>query len=476
MRITIKVVLGTLFLLVLGVGFTWVQLQPPEPSLVPPRHGVLSNVTIIEPGFGRALHKTIVVSGDEIVEIRDATDDERTRPVRFVLPGLIDMHVHQPLGFGGLPDYYALLYLKHGVTSVRYTGYSDTGNQVERQRDRIDVGEIPGPRIYSCGPMIDGDPPLWSSSIVPTDPEDAESLVANLAATGVDCIKVYSNLEEDVLSAVVRAAREHNLPIVGHVPTGIKLEDSGIADVQHLIGVPSVSSTGNLGNPMADGWSTLSPERIAQVAEYSKTNGIAHTPTLVFLWTNSIRDRHEQLIAETSSHLLPRLFQHVAWQPQDSIRLGGRRTEVMQETLRAAYKRALEVVGELHRAGVAIHAGTDTASPFVIQGAALIQELSLLTAAGLSNEEALAAATTVPGKNLGRPSSGKITKGGPADILVLEADPIADLSALNRIDTVVAAGRFYSIDFLENELSRYQQQYGNVTWDKILPMVAQLAR
>ena len=464
---------------VLGVvGVAWFQLQPPERAVVPQRPNAftLANVTIIEPGLERLSNKTITIEHDLIVEVRDATDSERNTQTKYVLPGLIDSHIHQPLTLGGLPDYFALLYLKHGVTSVRYTGHTDTGYEVERHGQRIAEGLLPGPRVFSCGPIIDGAPPLWPSSISLTHPDQAGTTVSGLAERGVDCIKVYSNLQRDVLSAVVVAAREHQLRIVGHVPTGVTLEESGIDDVQHLIGVPGSFHQGKASNPMLDGWQALTDDRIEEVAQFSVRSGIAHTPTLVFLWSNAMRDRHSELIDATAAHLLPRLFMDVAWLPQETIRLGGIRTPETQEKFRAAYQRALKVIALFHERGVLVQAGTDTANPFLVPGASLIQEIELLKSAGLDNESALATATTIPGKLLGLSKTGLIQTGAPADLLVLREDPTINIRALDEIESVIADGRIYPSAFLDSEIDRYRHHHRNFTWDTLLPIAANLLR
>jgi imidazolonepropionase-like amidohydrolase len=216
--------------------------------------------------------------------------------------------------------------------------------------------------------------------------------------------------------------------------------------------------------------------RIEEVARYSVRSGIVHTPTLVFLWTNSTRDHHGELIDATAAHLLPRLFMDVAWRPRESIRLGGTRTPATQQKLRAAYQRALEVVALFHERGVLIQAGTDTGSPFLIPGASLVQEIGLLTDAGLDNESALAAATTIPGKLLGLNATGLIKAGAPADLLVLRKDPTIDISALDEIETVIADGRIYPSEFLESEIERYRQHHLNFSWDTLLPIAASLLR
>lgn len=456
-------------------GCSELTLSPPGSPLVPERGGVIANVTLIEPGVDVRVAKTLVIESGAIAAIRDASRSERASPRRFVLPGLVDMHVHQPLDLSGLPDYFALLYLRHGVTSVRYTGHSNTGDAVERHIARIAGGEIPGPRGYSCGPMIDGEPAFWETAVSLVDPSRAADVVDDLARRGVDCIKVYSNLEPEALAAVAAAARAHSLYVVGHVPHGVAFETSGIQDVQHLIGLPGRVAVDRV-NPMLDGWFGMSPERLREIAVLSRRNDIAHTPTLVFLWTNANRDRHDQLANETPAHLLPRLFSEVAWQPQPDIRLGGQRTAETQDRFRAAFELALEAVGTLYRAGVRIHAGTDTGNPFVIQGAALIKELELLTQAGLSIEDALATATTVPARALTPEVERLIAVGGAADLVVLNEDPRLDLAALDRIDTVVADGRFYSAAFLDAEIARYRRHHENFMWETVLPVLAEALR
>ena len=246
------------------IGIVWMQLRAPTPVGVPLQHGVVANVTIVEPGHTPRDRQTLIVRDGVIAEIRDALAEELQGPERFVLPGLIDMHVHQPLTLGGLPDYLALLYLRHGVTSVRYTGYSSTGAALDLHRARVAAGVIPGPRIFSCGPIIDGEPPFWETSIVLTDPAQAEPAVAGLAAHKVDCIKVYSNLERDVLRAVADAAAQRGLTVVGHVPRTVPLEDSGIDDVQHLIGVSGRRVGADDINPMVDGWDARQARDIAR--------------------------------------------------------------------------------------------------------------------------------------------------------------------------------------------------------------------
>jgi hypothetical protein len=157
----------------------------------------------------------------------------------YVLPGLIDMHVHFPYA----PDQplFALLFLAHGVTTVRDTGNFD--GQIWTMRQAITAGTYPGPRIFACGPLLDGEPPLWPGSRVVQDTADAQRAVAERVAEGADCVKVYSNLAPEGLAAIEAAAAAHQLPVIDHVPVAVPFEAAHLADVQHLTGVlPRVAS------------------------------------------------------------------------------------------------------------------------------------------------------------------------------------------------------------------------------------------
>lgn len=95
-------------------GLLAVAARPPQPLPAPSRDGVVENITLVQPGGSRQRARTVVIENGRITAIRGFAG---TGKPRFLLPGLIDMHVHQPLAVGGLTEYFALLYLKHGVTS-----------------------------------------------------------------------------------------------------------------------------------------------------------------------------------------------------------------------------------------------------------------------------------------------------------------------------------------------------------------------
>ncbi|HKA52678.1 MAG TPA: amidohydrolase family protein, partial [Candidatus Binatia bacterium] len=270
--------------LVIGVGAGVFALR--SPTLAVPSQGlVLSEVTVINPGRDRRAKQTVSVEGEKIARIVDSTAQgaAATTTRRFVgayvLPGLIDMHVH----FASYPDrdLFALLFLDHGVTAVRDTGNFD--GSIWQTRESIAAGQFPGPRIFACGPILDGDPPVWPRSRVVRTAEEAEAAVAEAAAHGANCIKAYSLLSPQALAAIRAAAAKRGLPVIGHVPLAVPFEEAHLADVQHLTGVPPLSRvpTTNLIRAVATAWHELDAARSDAIIRASVEQDIAHTPTLI---------------------------------------------------------------------------------------------------------------------------------------------------------------------------------------------------
>ncbi len=189
---------------------------PPIVANVIVRDGLVRDVTTAEPPQG----STIV----------DGTG-------RFLIPGLWDMHVH--LAARPEPELAEKtmlpMFLSHGIVGVR-----DMGGPLERVlslRDRVARGELKGPRIITPGPFIDGrgEPgPMFRRA---TDGATAAAHVAELAAAGVDFIKVQAGLDPAVHAAVMQAARQKGLPVVGHVPTSMTAEQvmaAGQRSIEHV--------------------------------------------------------------------------------------------------------------------------------------------------------------------------------------------------------------------------------------------------
>jgi hypothetical protein len=164
---------------------------------------VLHDVTLIEPGLSRIDHRRLVVTGNTIEAIQPALPGgDNPFAGMYVLPGLADLHVHfPPSTLAGQTELFAFLYLYHGITAARDAGDVD-GSASDPARSGIAEGRFPGPRLFACGPFVDGDPPLWKNSLVARNPEEGRRAVQSIAERGYDCVKAYDGLDAETLAAV----------------------------------------------------------------------------------------------------------------------------------------------------------------------------------------------------------------------------------------------------------------------------------
>ncbi len=448
-------------------------LRPPPPLEIPRPGVMLADVTVINPGSGRRAHQTIRVSGSTIESISDysasadTSADARRYAGAYVLPGLIDMHVHHPLG--QLPTdtkFFDLLHLSYGVTAVRDCASID--GSILQVRAQVAAGEFAGPRIFACGPQIDGDPPFWPGGKIARHASDGERVVDEVAAAGVDCVKAYSNLSADALRGLRAAATRHHLPLIGHVPISVPFEQAHLDDVQHLTGVPGQTErpkdSGLIG-AILDGWDTIDDARIDFVVRTSVQQQIAHTPTIVVIQQLLRLENYPALLQDPAARVLPRYYRELIWKPGGMASwsvppLGGARSAKILENF-------CKVVRRLHAAGVTLHVGTDTFNPFVVPGVSMHAELWNFAACGFTPEEAWEAATRRNGASLPAPGLGVLSAGAPADALVFGQDPTTDLTALSTLQAVVANGRYYPKPLLERAVARYHDYFASWMYDRL---------
>lgn len=441
---------------------------PPPATAVPPQGIVLSDVNLVNPGQKPLLDRTVVVDGGTIGQIGPAGPGDSSGRYAgcYLLPGLVDMHGHIP---PSIRELCGLLFLAHGVTTVREVGDAD-GTTLEA-REQVRYGLVPGPRLFAAGPVLDGAPPFLPTSWPVRDAAEAEEAVAALAQQGVDFIKVHHKLSAEALAGVRAAAARHGLRLVGHVPAAVPLESAGIWDVQHLDGLVPYPREGEDPRAVQQRWAGLDAARIAWYVETSYKQGLVHTPTVVanesLLWAAAGGPP-----ASMPVQGLPRYFRDVIWAQMGAMPMFRYIGDGLPDLLRQSLARTLEVVGALHQAGVRLHLGTDTAGmPYVVPGASLQRELALFVEAGLSLADAWTAGTRAAGESLGVPGLGTIAEGAPADLLLFQEDPTRDLAALSTLRAVVAQGRFYSREALDEALARHRERFERPAYDRFTTAV-----
>jgi imidazolonepropionase-like amidohydrolase len=483
-----------------GAGFTlagvamlgWLLFPPAAP--VPPREAwVFRDVTLVEAGRAARPASILAVDDGRIETILAGDVDDASGSILrgadaheapdlaglYVVPGLVDMHVHYPPTVAvGNDELWSLLLLAHGVTAIRETGSID--GSIFEVREEIRSGRRAGPRIFACGPMVDGGPPSFPSNLVVSSPAEARTAVQDVAAQGADCIKAYNMLGVSEMDTIRTVAREAGLPVIGHAPHAVPFEDTGIVDLQHGTGAVEVDRA-RVGRSdfLAADWRTMDRERIAHVARVSLARDIAHTPTLVNAHMRRLLADSDQAgrAMEEDSGLrhLPR-FWTAAWagiwdppfDPDDPASV---------EDDAIFRERQARMTADLHASGVRIHAGTDTLMPYVAPGSALHGELSGLVDAGLPWPAVFAIATRKAGHMLA-PSTGlgTLEVGAPADLLFLRENPAEHRDAFRTIEAVLADGRLYRRSDLDARLAASDAHFRGPLYETVMVWLIALVR
>ncbi|PHR91688.1 MAG: hypothetical protein COA69_10885 [Robiginitomaculum sp.] len=453
--------------IILGLALiVFMSLKPPSAKLPKRSDRMITGVNILNPGAPVLENQTIIIKDGVITDIHptQAGDDPAVCPECFVMPGLIDAHIHTPpkIAFGN-QELFSLLYLKYGVTSVRDTGQSE--ESVIALARNLNTQKLVGPRMYSCGPVIDGDPPGWAFSQVATTAQDGVRIVRMLAAKGVDCIKVYNEISKPAFEAIRQEAALQNIPVIGHVPHAVGLAGVHNMQVQHLTGVPYIDGSRPVyGRDYSDAdMNALSEAGFIQALDIAKANNISFTPTLSNYQMRLIAADAKRFPPTEGMQHLPEFwnmaFQTVAWHPSNQ-------TEIDARLL--AIENSKKFVKAAHENGIDILAGTDTIMPYVVPGESLLIELDILGEVFESTEDALASATTINGYYIDKDKIGVLKVGAYADMLLLTSDPRKDLQAVRDWNFLVVGGRFITRVELDKQVTRFDKHFNGLGYRTIM--------
>jgi len=434
----------------------------------------ITHVTVVDVASGtNKRDQTVVLEGDRILAAGSASAVTLLTNARridgrgkYLIPGMWDMHVHL-----GMTGRFALAMLvANGVLGVRDMG----GNfeTVRAWRDSIAVGSLLGPRIEMVGPILEN--ARWlnrvsamlaqqgnaeaaatlGERIAVSTPEEAREAVARVVALGVSMIKVRNDPGSAAYFELLREARRRQLRVVGHPPErGPSLEqasDSGQASIEHLLLRFRQGTWVSTFDDMS------SDARTALFARFAR-NGTAFVPTIVAgIGFRRMPDSVAlALIDDTSGVGDPRrryVPQALArtWRGQIEMK----RLEGAQPDWEALGLKAAANIRALDAAGVPILTGTDLGTPFTYPGFGLHDELALLVReGGLAPARALRAATLGPAQFFGLERElGLVAPGMRANLVLLSADPLADIANVGRVDSVILGGRLFARDALDRLL------------------------
>jgi len=427
------------------------------------RDYVLVNVSVLAPEGDRFLpDRNVVIRDGQIRAIGNTTTSPGEIPTldgrgMYLVPGFTDSHVHLWESENDL-----LLYVANGVTQVRDMNSLPVNL---RWRDEIEGGRI-GPDIFAVAPQFATFGPMegafvgWvqHKTIVRTA-DQVDAAVKDYVAEGYDALKASSYLDRDGYIALSAAAAEHNIPLVGHLPMAIGLEDlwasnqSEVAHVEEFVKALD-REFGGYSADTAEDFLAFVRERSDGVADRMMAHDISVTSTLELVdsFHRQKSDLNTELTAAKLTYENPGISEGtiitsrgMGWLPQVNIYRWPEGLDAERQARSRlywqAYAEAQHILFEAFLArGVPILAGTDANVPVRVPGFSLHEEMEALQAAGMSPAEILASATTLPAKFMAS-GTGEIAEGRKANLVLLRDNPLEEIGATESIEMVIVGGR-----------------------------------
>ncbi len=450
----------------------------------------ITNISTIDSKDGLQKNKTVIIRAGKIEKIT-ATSDLKLSPQnkiidgtgKFLIPGLWDAHVHFAYMEDLAPSMFNL-FLHFGITSVR-----DTGGKIDfvkKWKDKSLENPTTAPRVMITGPLMDGMPNVYDGSTPERPPlsigtatvEESLVLVEQLDSIGVDHLKAYEMLSPEQFVAITDRAKEKGLKVTGHVPLSmdvITASNAGLNSMEHLRNL-EMSTAKNADELLAQRIKLLElgkndeggvlrsnihasqrreaidntdPEQTQKVLSVLAKNDTWQIPTFMVM-TSFVEQPFGNPEWQETFEYLPEAIEQ-KW-------IEGTKQALSMEVSEDKKKYRdwfFDMVGQLHKSEVELMAGTDCPIFFLTPGYTLHEELRMLVKAGLTPAEALKTATYNPAKYFDMENElGLVAEGMIADLLILNANPLEDISNTKKINAVFKQGNLFDRQALDNLLAK----------------------
>jgi len=425
----------TCLLAVAATVIATVSAAPRAPTLA------ITGVNVVDVANGRIVpNSTVTIRGTAIAGVtQNSAPPADARVVdgkgKFLIPGLWDMHAHMEASGAS----WLQLYVANGVTGIRDMG-SDL-DLILKMRDATSSGRVLGPRVFAAGPILDDAPGDWPFRMRVKTARDGRAAVQLLKRRGVDLIKVHDHTPRAAFFAIAEEARRQKLPLAGHIPLGLTVEeviDAGQGDIEHL-------SNLQLWKPCSGG-ATYSPKACRPLFEMLARRGIWQTPTLAAMSEIATIGTPASAVSADRLAFAGKSLRAM-WAGNQSA---SNATEVAR-ILRAGAEVAAVVTSDMAKAGVGILAGCDT----MIAGYCVHDEVATMVRGGMTPLAALQTATLNPARYFGlQQTAGSVASGRRADLVLLDGNPLTDITSVGRIRAVVVAGRLLDRNELDKVLAQ----------------------
>jgi imidazolonepropionase-like amidohydrolase len=426
-----KTVFRTLCLFIFCLGLLVSCLTAQERTIV------IDNVRLIDGSGGPPIERArLVIQGERV--LRAGAADQIAVPAnaetldlagRTVIPGLIDLHFH-------IEDdpKLALRQLSHGVTSFRDPGQWE--ENFEELRRMITGDRLPGPRIFTAGPHIDGESPAYpADAVVARDADEARRLAERNIEQGATALKIYFRLPFASAKAVIDVCSARRVPCTAH----LEILDAKTLIASGLHGLEHITSLGLSLLPRREAeayrQAVLADNNARRDGRYKMFAGLnLDGPQAQALYT-VLRARKPWLDATLA------VFERRADRPPSGTKPD------QAKLLAAGFDKMKQLTRRASQAGARAVMGGHSTVPFAERGEAPWRELELLVESGFSPLEAITAATGTAADFLYRSDQlGRLRPGLHADLVVLKDDPSRDISAVRTVERVMVGGKWVGVE------------------------------
>ncbi|MBB6328911.1 imidazolonepropionase-like amidohydrolase [Algoriphagus iocasae] len=378
----------------------------------------------------------------------------------YVFPGLAEFHSHIPVAQNGntqLQEEAMWLYLANGVLRVR--GMIGHASHLPL-KERIDSGEIDGPRLYLSGPSFSG------TSV--SSAEQAAQMVRDEKAAGYDHLKLHPGLEMVEFLAISNTAKELDIPFGGHVSLNVGLEASlkgGYKSIEHMDGyvealIPDYSKV--LDPKQAGPFTML----LVKEADLSKLPELVKMTLETGAWiapTLTLFDRYFGYKPAEEYRNIPEMKYMSAEQVQNWINAKTPYEDagvLTKENVKPYLEFRNMLFMTLHQAGVPVLMTSDSPQVFNVPGFSIHHEIKLMSDAGMSNYEILKTGSVNPARYFDEEGEwGVIKNGASADFVLVKNNPLEDLETLKNPIAVVMRGEYFDQNRIQEELAKIEANH-----------------
>ena len=458
--------LPAFFMVLMSCG-TPGQNQPSADGPDSPTGYAIENVNVI-PMDGRGLltGQTVLISDSKITEVGAADQVALSEGItridgtnKYLVPGLSEMHAHIPVAENGDDEYVKeilFLYLSNGVTTIR----GMLGNPYHLTlKEQVAAGDVLSPRIFTSGPSFNGN----SCSSV----EIARQMVTEQSAAGYDFLKLHPGIKLDVFNALTETANELGIGFAGHVPVDVGIRralESKYLSVDHVDGyleglVPAEAGV----QPDQNGFFGLNftgladPGLIAGLVQMTVDNGVWVVPTQSLFERWGGLDDAQTLASQPEMKYIP---------PATLANWISRKEDFMsqdvftEETITRFLEIRRQLIHDLYHGGAMLALGSDAPQVFNVPGFSLHHELNSYILSGLTPQQALEIGTINPAKFFGMDDEfGTVKAGYWADLILVDQNPLDDISNLRNPAGVMVRGTWLSRDDINARLSEIAAKY-----------------